>query len=727
MLRFLIIVLTILFFAPIISADSSNLFFESTYDSEIENQGFRAIELDQNGTLAYASFGNTLVQYSTSNQDTIQSKLFEQDILSVALSPDGTRLALTIKDGGTATDTIYVLDADTFNTKISSQATASNAVLLSWTDNGASLITNHPTSGLIKLNREDLSTEVQFIGNLSGVIKCTDISPSGSYLMGIDETGRLTVWNSNGDYIHHEFLLDSSVNDCSFDPTESMFTVSINGDKIRKWTLSGSELRPLEIPGINSYKWSSNGQYVYAHRTNFGQFLTTYDSSDSSEISEVSLFHQFSDFEFLESSPGIIEFALFTSTTEHVVTYHSIHLRNGVGASGSDFDSDGIPNSIDDDDDGDGIEDIWDLNCNAGASFSCDLLPDETYIRSMNLILNETVLEVKETFTLNKSDSSIIRDLSRYSMDSDLKLSAEESLLFAASFCDNIHEENYSISIQDAIDIDGITLEYFSMRCSVVSGMELTQVDDDRTQIRYSIISKFNMTGDIIIGSDVIRILYQPTAVKGSITSLSEQHPMSVSVSGQAYETDSFSPWFLQEDTITLNLKEKISNENEDLVDSSIFSSWWFICLIVSTLVIIGFLSYKLKNKEDSYSIHLDDEEEQDEQLYDSDEEIYDTSFGDIEATETSIIPKEDIPDKNPPPRTRSTTVRSEKNLDAVTAPRKRRIRATEEDSTVRVSKRRRLVDDQVKPKIRKRRAVRQSSDVEDIEMSDVLNRYEEN
>ena len=148
--------------------------------------------------------------------------------------------------------------------------------------------------------------------------------------------------------------------------------------------------------------------------------------------------------------------------------------------------------------------------------------------------------------------------------------------------------------------------------------------------------------------------------------------------------------------------------------------------MIVSTLVIIGFLSYKLKNKEDSYSINLDDEEEQEEQLYDTDEEIYDTSFGEIEATETSIIPKEDIPAKNPP-RTRSTTVRSEKNLDAVTAPRKRRIRATEEDSTVRVSKRRRLVDDQVKPKIRKRRAVRQSSDVEDIEMSDVLNRYEEN
>jgi hypothetical protein len=57
---------------------------------------------------------------------------------------------------------------------------------------------------------------------------------------------------------------------------------------------------------------------------------------------------------------------------------------------------------------------------------------------------------------------------------------------------------------------------------------------------------------------------------------------------------------------------------------------------------------------------------------------------------------------------------------------RKRRARATEEDSTVKVAKRRRLVEDETKPVVRKRRAVQQSSDVEDVEMSNVLDRYEE-
>ena len=185
MWRFLVIPLSILFVSPVIATDTSHLFFESTFDSELDNQGYRTIELNENGTLAYASFGNTLVQYSTNDQENIQTKVFEQDILSTALSPDGTRLALTLKDSSAASDTIYVLDADTFNTKISSQSTASNAISLTWTDNGASLITNHPTSGIIKLNREDLSTETQYSGNLSGRIVCSDISPSGSYVMGV--------------------------------------------------------------------------------------------------------------------------------------------------------------------------------------------------------------------------------------------------------------------------------------------------------------------------------------------------------------------------------------------------------------------------------------------------------------------------------------------------------------------------------------------------------------
>ena len=722
MLRWLVIGLAILISSPITVAESNSLFFESTYDSELNNQGFGTIEINENGTFGYASFDKTLILFSLIDKTTIQSKTFDHDILATALSPDDTRLAVTIRDGGTGSDTIYVLDSSTFNTKISSSATGSNANLLTWTDNGASFITNHPTDGLVKFNREDLTTEAQYTGNLTESIICTDISASGGYIMGVDDSGRLTIWNSNGDYIHHELILDPSINDCSFDPSESMFAVSINENQIRKWTLSGSELRPLDTPGINSYKWSADGQYVFAHRTNNGQFVTTYDSSDSSTLSEIALFHQFSDFELLETSPGLIDVAFFNSMTDHIVIYDSEHINQGVGESGSDFDSDGIPNSIDEDDDGDGIEDIWDLNCDASGSFSCALLPDETYMRSMDLTLNETILEVKETFTLDKNYSSIIRDLSRYSLDSDVKLSSDEAMLFASSYCANINHQNYTKSIRDGIMIDGVLLEFQSISCSIETGMELTQVDDDRTHIRYSITTKYNISGEVIPGDVVVNILYQPTSVDGSITVLSEQHPMSVSVSGEAYDTEIFSPWFLQEQTISLSLSEKTTTDDSNLVDSSIFTTWWFILIICITLLSTGLVVYKFINRPDSYSIDLDDED------YSEDEDEYtveDTSFDEIEEhSEPEITMKR--PDTRPQRTVKKRTAKRD-TIETKTPTRKRRTRATSTDTNATTVKRRRLVEKEETPKVRKRRAVKQSIDVEDEEMTDALNRYENN
>ena len=730
MCRCLVIALSILFISPLAGAGKSSLFFESTYESQLESQGYGAIELSDDGSRAYASFGNTLVEFSTSNQTTIQSKIFDQEILSIALSPDDLRLALTLRDGGAGEDSIYVLDSDTFNTKISSQATASNAVLVSWTDNGASLLTNHPAAGLIKMNREDLSIEAEYTGNFSTKMTCADISPSGTYIMGVDNTGLLIVWDSIGEYIHHEFSLDSSINDCSFDPNESMFSVSINANQIRKWTLSGSELRPIDTPGVNSYKWGSSGAFVHVHRTQMGEFLTTYDSSDSSTISEVALFHTFTDFEITESEDNSIDYAIFSSLTDHVVTYRTSHERFGVGESGSDYDGDGIPNSIDEDDDGDGIEDIWDLNCESSGSFSCELLPDEDYMRSMDLSLNSTVLLVKETFTLNKFESSIVRDLSRYSLDTDVKLSSDEAMLFATSYCANIHEVNYSTSIENAIFIEGVSLQYISMECNVESGMELTQVDDDRTHIRYAITTSFNISGQLAPGQNAIQILYQPTAVDGSITSLSEQHPMSVSISGQGYATDSFSPWFLQEETITLSLNEEVDFGDDALVDTSIFSTWWFISFIMITILVLGYSGYKLLNRKDSYSIELDDDEhEGDDDEYEGDDdqydtkEIEDTSFEEIKDIEEPIPKSEDRTSRKKVPN-RQRAVKTKLVQNPVRTA--RRSRVTSEDSPVKVSKRRRLVENEVRPTVRKRRAVKQSIDIEDEEMSDALNRFED-
>lgn len=73
----------------------------------------------------------------------------------------------------------------------------------------------------------------------------------------------------------------------------------------------------------------------------------------------------------------------------------------------------------------------------------------------------------------------------------------------------------------------------------------------------------------------------------------------------------------------------------------------------------------------------------------------------------------------------RTTVARKSEEISTPT--RKRRTRATNTDSNVTTAKRRRLVETEEPPKVRKRRAVRQSVDVDDEEMTDALNRYEKN
>ena len=134
MSRCFVIGLALLFFVPITVVESSSLFFESTYDSELNNQGFGTIEINENGTLGYASFGKTLIQFSTIGKNTIQSKIFDHDILATALSPDDKGMAGKNWDGGTGSDKIYVFGLGTIHTQNSFKGTGSNASLLTMKD-----------------------------------------------------------------------------------------------------------------------------------------------------------------------------------------------------------------------------------------------------------------------------------------------------------------------------------------------------------------------------------------------------------------------------------------------------------------------------------------------------------------------------------------------------------------------------------------------------------------
>ena len=85
-----------------------------------------------------------------------------------------------------------------------------------------------------------------------------------------------------------------------------------------------------------------------------------------------------------------------------------------------DTDQDNIPDTIDDDDDGDGIKDVYDNICIAGTN--CHLQPDQDFIRQLRISVNGDFVTVVETIHLDAIQSSHLRTLASTSLLSNQKL-----------------------------------------------------------------------------------------------------------------------------------------------------------------------------------------------------------------------------------------------------------------------------------------------------------------
>ena len=178
------------------------------------------------------------------------------------------------------------------------------------------------------------------------------------------------------------------------------------------------------------YEVNDDLNMIYAHKDSPIQHILVYDLLNESTVGQLTMFHETTDYAMITNEFGEFSNLFTNSKVDYIVSYATAIAKLGLGDSGTDTDGDGIPDSLDPDDDGDGIEDNWDLNC-VDVGIACELLPDENYIRNIDLTLNSTHLIVEQSFTLNKQHSASIRDLSRFSLDTDIKLSQDETQLLS--------------------------------------------------------------------------------------------------------------------------------------------------------------------------------------------------------------------------------------------------------------------------------------------------------
>ena len=719
--KILILVMTagMLFGLNNVSA-SDELFFNSAIEISDTDNGKRTIEADAYGNI-FASFGTMLYKLSDSGT-VLEERTFSKEIIATSISPDSTRLALTLKTSSSGEDSIFVLSTGDLSTLVSSDTTQANAYILEWSPNGGLLFSNAPTNGIIQLERDTLEEEVNYGGNHTGDMTCVDVSSNSGMILTADENGLMHLWNDEDGNILQEIQLQSAIIDCAFGNDDTYFSVSTPTDGIRKWTLSGFELKPTEIDGADKYQFTENANEVIALRSSPSPHFLVYDYLNEMILDNITMFHSFDDYVLFSNEDGRITNIMTNSKIDSIVIYGTSIQRIGIGESGIDTDGDGIPDSLDDDDDGDGIEDNWDLNC-ADVGISCELLPDENFIRSIDLNLNESSIIVQQTFTLNKATSASIRDLSRLSLDTDVRLSSEEAQLFADAVCSNLDQDTTSTTIAEKVSIENTSLNIVKMECSVEDGMTLVPSNDRTSHIQYSISLTYDFDTSKALDGTQIFIENHRFPAAGSMTELSDQHPIRITVSGPSIVTKEYVPWHIQEPQVALDV-EVVEEVGEKLSPTSILSSPILIAVVLVAILLIGFVAQRLYDKmtQSTYDIVLDDDEE------DLDEDERDDVYIAEETFEAEVEEQVPIPEKRRPTRRRPVENTSNRvpiqSKEASQAKellqqssnevvRKRRARRSEHDTVT--TKRRKLSDTQsIDSKPRKRRAVKRVASQED-------------
>ena len=692
---------------------ATGLFFTEAFVVDNADSGYRTIEVDMSQNI-FASFGSNLYKLG-SDGNILQERVFDTEILATSLSPDETKLALTLRTTATNSDTIHIIATSDLSTLVSGDETKSNAHILMWSPNGANVYANSPETGVFQLNRDTLEQESSYIGNHTGPIACFDVSESSGKVLTADRNGLIQLWDGDGEVLYQTIQLQSTINACTIGSNDEYFSIATPDNGIRKWTFSGSELKPIDIDDVLRYEVNDDLNMIYAHKDSPIQHILVYDLLNESTVGQLTMFHETTDYAMITNEFGEFSNLFTNSKVDYIVSYATAIAKLGLGDSGTDTDGDGIPDSLDPDDDGDGIEDNWDLNC-VDVGIACELLPDENYIRNIDLTLNSTHLIVEQSFTLNKQHSASIRDLSRFSLDTDIKLSQDETQLFADSICLNMEQDVIAASVASFISIQNTSFVLDDFVCKVTEGMVLMPANDRTSHIRYSIQLTYRFDAPQNLEQLTIQIDNHRFPANGSISELSEQHPIFVTVSGEGINSEQYVPWHIQEDNVQFSLT-KLETDNQNVDASSLLSSPIVLVVLllgIGASILGGIYLFRKQTSKSSYEITLDDEE------YDDDDEEYveDSFFHELEefeeAQQVEQPAQKKVASKRVPVRRRS--VNEEEQLlreSSEEVVRKRKAKQTTQEPVR--TKRRKLSDSQPTSEPRKRRTVKRTQSEDDF------------
>ena len=579
---------------------SSQLLYNSAANNDEKSSTSNYVSVNENNSIIAGAYSREVILFDTTDYSVIDVLEFERDIYDIKFSPDGSKLAITTVGIAEFIDSVILYDVSENQILQTKQRTNNVRSSISWTPDGNYLAVANFQNGINLIKSDNMEIELEYSNEHLTDISCISYSNDGQLLISGDKNGVLNLWNYDGTFTGKSFNLQGEITGCGFNSQDQRISaVSINGD-ISTWTITGNLLHEKSINSAKQMIWSNTLDILYVLEYGNEPRLIHLDGSTFNEISSTYFIHKALDFDISQMSNGVISDLYVATDTNHITNYAQPSLRLGYGESGADFDGDKVPDSIDEDDDGDSFYDDWDFNCPVEI-VDCDRYPDIDNIRNINFRISKDTLFIEDTYTFGPTSSAEIRNLTRRSIISDQQINYEEANLFENAVCKNLDSNDIILSWRNNLELSVGQVANGSLECIVSSGLAFSGTFDTEG-IKFTMKFEFDIIPNATMPLD-INIREQIIFSDSTITHLVENHPIFISQNfgneedGQIWWANdgSLSISFSEEEEVAKSLK--LYNFLSNKINLAI------VIIIISTLI---FFIIRRRNK---ISIDLDEED----------------------------------------------------------------------------------------------------------------------
>jgi len=483
-----LVMTAVMIFLPLSAAHSG---FGWAGVAESEYTMGTAVSYSPNGDVLASGHKNSILISDARTHDQVQEILVDFPIESIEFTSDGNYMIVGMVSElpNTPGAVVFELETDGNYSRTKHTEDGKNVDAISVSADDMLFATANEEGSIVEWYIDtgtgtNLDINRSYPKSHNDHINCIDHSHDGTHLLSGSNDGTVIIWNRTNQTEVARWETTDPIMDCTFSPDGStMAWIGGGALYLRNYdqTFSYSGQFDISVHATQVDFHQSNHQLTVLVDTitDVPRHLQFINASTLPIQVEGTLYlpHQALEFNF---HPYLNQIAIATNS-EYVAVYADQILQSTEIPSAIDSDQDNVPDNLDDDDDGDGILDLFDNICASGNN--CHLKPDPTYMRNVHINIDGNDVTIKDTIHLDGQQSAYVRQLVADSVNDPSRVDQSEYDVYLFSMCDEYSPAEVKSRWASHLQFQNATFISNNIQCSIDSGLYATRHSDSGTRI----------------------------------------------------------------------------------------------------------------------------------------------------------------------------------------------------------------------------------------------------